>query len=98
MAVYIIAIKVVILVLVGFFDPLPITVTSDLLVVTGLIPEISGTDSDMFILAKGSYFLRSIPVLNGNPTLSLNLFISLPHSHLASSSILSTSVIFTLSN
>ena len=80
------------------YDPLPITVISDPLIVTDLVSEVSRMDPDTFTPARGSYFLRPIPILSGNPILFLNLFISLFHSHLASLGILSTSIIFTLSN
>ena len=98
MAVHPVVTKVAIPVVTGFSDPLPVMVTSDPLVVMDLVPEISETDPDMFTLARGSYILRPIPVPGRNPILFLNLFISLPHSHLASSGILFTSFILMLSN
>ena len=48
--------------------------------------------------SSGSNFLRYNPVLGGNPTLFLNLFISLLLSHLAQSVTLSTSIFFMLFN
>ena len=90
--------KVVILIVAGFSDLLPITVTSNPLAIMDLVPEISRMDPDTFILVRGSYFPRSILVLGENPILFLNFLISLPHSHLASFSILFISLIFILSN
>ena len=98
MAVHPVFEKVVIPVIAGFSDPLSVMITSNPLAVTDLVPEISRTDLDTFTLAKGSYFPRPIPILGGNLTLFFNLFISLPHSHLASFGILFASIIFILSN
>ena len=98
MDVHLVVAKVVTPVIARFSDQLSIIVTSNLLAVTDLVPEISTTDLDIFTLARGSYFLRPILVLSGNPILSLNLFISVLHSYLASSSILFISIIFILSN
>ena len=52
MAVHPVVAKVVIPVVTRFSSPLPITITSYLLAVTDLVPEISKTDPDMFTLAK----------------------------------------------
>ena len=52
MVVHLVVAKVVIPVVMGFSGPLSVTVTSDPLAVTDLVLEISGTDPDMFILAR----------------------------------------------
>ena len=64
MAIHPVVMKVVIPIMAGFSDTLPITRTFDLLAVMDSVPEISEMDPDTFTLARGSYFPRPIPVLN----------------------------------
>ena len=52
MAIHLVVAKIIISIVMGFSSRLPITLTSDPLAITNLVPEISGMDPDTFTLAK----------------------------------------------
>ena len=100
MAVHLVFAKAIIPIVTRFFDPLPVTISSDPLAVTNLVPKISGMDHDTFTLVKAEILTFQDPFWF---SVEIQLFslTSLSHfsfAYLASSGILSTSIIFMLSN